>query len=80
MAASRETARDPGVSLRCAPGRASRAVGNETTVANGAESPPRQELVAMAEPGAGAAVPRPSGRESLTQPREDPGAEFVGAC
>src|SRR4051812_18936853 len=31
----------PGVSLRCAPGRASRAVGNETTVANGAESPPR---------------------------------------
>jgi hypothetical protein len=25
------------VSLRCAPGRASRAVGNETTVANGAD-------------------------------------------
>jgi hypothetical protein len=31
-----------GVSLRCAPGRASRAVGNETTVANGAEPPARQ--------------------------------------
>src|SRR3954469_11393245 len=40
------TAQDLGVSLRCAPGRASRAVGNETTVANGAESPPRQEIVA----------------------------------
>jgi len=33
-----------GVSLRCAPGRASRAVGNETTVANGAEPPARQGL------------------------------------
>jgi hypothetical protein len=28
-----------GVSLRCAPGRAARAVGNDTTVANGAEPP-----------------------------------------
>src|SRR4051794_16531770 len=34
--------RDAGVSLRCAPGRASRAVGNDTTVANGAEPPARQ--------------------------------------
>jgi len=34
--------RDLGVSLRCAPGRASRAVGNDTTVANGAEPPARQ--------------------------------------
>ena len=30
------------MSLRCAPGRAARAVGNDTTVANGAEPPPRQ--------------------------------------
>ena len=30
-----------GVPLRCAPGRAARAVGNEPTVANGAEPPPR---------------------------------------
>jgi hypothetical protein len=31
------TTTDLGVSLRCAPGRAARAVGNDTTVANGAE-------------------------------------------
>jgi hypothetical protein len=30
-----------GVSLRCAPGRAARAVGNDTTVANRAGPPPR---------------------------------------
>jgi len=33
---------DAGVSLRCAPGRASRAVGNDTTVANGAGPPARR--------------------------------------
>jgi hypothetical protein len=32
-----------GVPLRCAPGRAARAVGNDTTVANGAEPPPRRD-------------------------------------
>ena len=36
------TARGAGVSLRCAPGRASRAVGHDTTVPNGAEPPSRQ--------------------------------------
>src|SRR5829696_7994776 len=40
-----------GVSLRCAPGRAARAVGNDTTVANGAEPP--------ALTGPGAFPPRP---------------------
>ena len=75
--ASPGTTRDSGVSLRCAPGRASRAVGNDTAVANGAESPPRHGIVAMGELSAGAAVPRPSGRESLTQPFAHPGTALV---
>jgi hypothetical protein len=56
-----------GVSLRCAPGRASRAVGNETTVANGAEPPARQASPRTWNIGAGAPVSRPFGRESLTR-------------
>src|SRR4051812_41363051 len=57
---------DLGVSLRCAPGRASRAVGNDTTVANGAEPPARQGPHPTRRIGAGAPVSRPCGRESLT--------------
>ncbi len=56
-----------GVSLRCAPGRASRAVGNETTVANGAEPPARQVFLRLPGIRAGAPVSRPFGRESLTR-------------
>ena len=56
-----------GVPLRCAPGRASRAVSNDTTVANGAEPPPHQGTIlpCPAAPGS-----RPCGRASLT--RSDP--------
>jgi len=52
---------DAGVSLRCAPGRASRAVGNDTAGA------PWPRLVPSTMD-AGAPASRPSGRESLTQP------------
>jgi hypothetical protein len=48
-----------GVSLRCAPGRASRAVGHDTTVSDCAGPAPPQTAVA--------APSRPFGRESLTQ-------------
>ena len=47
------------MSLRCAPGRASRAVGHDTTVSDCAGPAPPQTAVA--------APSRPSGRESLTQ-------------
>jgi len=60
-----ETA-DAGVSLRCAPGRASRAVGNDTAVANGAEPPARHGPARSRGADAGAPASRPSGRESLT--------------
>ena len=53
-----------GVPLRCAPGRAARAVGNDTTVANGAEPPPRQGTVQLCPAAPGS---RPCGRASLTQ-------------
>jgi len=58
--------RDLGVSLRCAPGRAARAVGNDTTVANRAGPPPRPPSARSRRPGARAAASRPSGRASLT--------------
>jgi len=56
-----------GVSLRCAPGRAARAVGNDTAVANGAGPPPRHVPHRSSGIGARAAASRPSGRASLTQ-------------
>src|SRR3954467_8180029 len=55
-----------GVSLRCAPGRAARAVGNDTAVANRAGPPPRHASPRFRDIGAGAAASRPSGRASLT--------------
>src|SRR3954469_9339608 len=74
------TAQDLGVSLRCAPGRASRAVGNETTVANGAESPPRPEIVPMAGLSPGGPAPPPPGRKSPPPPLAHPGTEVVGCA
>jgi hypothetical protein len=56
-----------GVPLRCAPGRAARAVGNDTTVANGAEPPPQQGTILLCPAAPGS---RPCGRASLT--RSDP--------
>ena len=58
---------DVGVPLRCAPGRAARAVGNDTTVANGAEPPPHQGTILLCPAAPGS---RPCGRASLT--RSDP--------
>ena len=56
-----------GVPLRCAPGRAARAVGNDTTVANGAEPPPQPGTILLCPAAPGS---RPCGRASLT--RSDP--------
>jgi hypothetical protein len=55
-----------GVPLRCAPGRAARAVGNDTTVANGAEPPPQRSTIRLCS---FAPRSRPCGRASLTQRR-----------
>src|SRR5262249_26043340 len=55
-----------GVSLRCAPGRAARAVGHDTTVANRAGPPPRTMFGALRAVRCAAAASRPSGRASLT--------------
>jgi archaemetzincin len=55
------------VSLRCAPGRASRAVGQQTTLPNCAEPPSRRGSRHLREKDAGAPGSRPSGRESLTR-------------
>jgi hypothetical protein len=64
--AGRERRRRVGVSLRYAPGRAARAVGNDTAVANRAGPPPRRPSGRSLGRPSGAAPSRPSGRASLT--------------
>ena len=56
------------MSLRCAPGRAARAVGQQTTLPNCAEPPSRRASPPSLSLGAGAPPSRPSGRASLMRP------------
>src|SRR5688500_15031110 len=58
--------RDGGVPLRCAPGRAARAVGHDTTVPNGAEPTGSPDTVLLCP---GSPRSRPCGRASLTRRR-----------
>jgi len=69
-----------GVSLRCAPGRASRAVGNDTTVANGAEPPPfrgNDTAVAPALRGLGPPGANPSRNRGRTDAGLSPSSAFL---